>query len=71
MDLKASVAQAVHEPGCHRTGLDAQFGVDTRMLYNASGNCSRISDAYASPKLPTLLVTTQIAVVFCDTSSPT
>jgi hypothetical protein len=32
MDIEASAAQAVNEPGCHRTGLDAHLGVKTSVL---------------------------------------
>src|SRR4051794_40864621 len=56
LDIEASAAQAVNEPGCHRTGLDAHFGVDTSVLRNASRNCSRISGADAAPEPSALLV---------------
>src|SRR6476620_2795976 len=56
LDIETSAAQTVNEPGCHRTGLDAHFGVDTSMLRNASRNCSRIGGADAAPKPPALLV---------------
>src|SRR6478736_9582611 len=36
LDIEASAAQAVNEPGCHRTGFDAYFSVDTGMFRNAS-----------------------------------
>ena len=56
LDIEASAAQAVNEPGCHRTGLDAHFGVDTGMFRNASRNWPGISGADAAPKPPALLV---------------
>jgi hypothetical protein len=47
------------------------IGVDTSMLENASRNRSGIGRALTSPQPLALLVGTQIAVVFCHTSSPT
>src|SRR6478672_9538985 len=50
LDIEASAAQAVNEPGCHRTGLDAYFGVGTSMLRNPIRNWPGISGADAAPK---------------------
>src|SRR5215208_3201469 len=46
----------MNKPGCHRTGLDAHFGVDTSMLRNASRNWPGIGGADAAPEPPALLV---------------
>src|SRR3954465_15873151 len=55
-DIGGGAAQAVNEPGCHRTGLDAHFGVDTSIFRNASRNWLGISGADAAPKPSALLV---------------
>src|SRR3954467_11106393 len=46
----------MNKPGCHRTGLDAHFGVDTGMLRNTSRNWPGIAGADAAPEPLTLLV---------------
>src|SRR3954471_12591693 len=46
----------MNKPGCHRTGLDAHFGVDTSMLQNASRNWPGIGGADAAPEPLALLV---------------
>src|SRR3954452_12049956 len=46
----------MNKPGCHRTGLDAHFGVDTSMLRNASRNWPGIGGADAAPEPLALLV---------------
>src|SRR3954466_16043827 len=46
----------MNKPGCHRTGLDAHFGVDTSMLRNASRNWPGIGGADAAPEPFALLV---------------
>src|SRR3954451_21736367 len=56
LDIEASAAQAVNEPGRHRTGLDAHFGVDTSVFQNASRNWLGISGADAAPEPLALLV---------------
>src|SRR3954447_2307501 len=40
----------MNKPGCHRTGLDAHFGVDTSVLRNASRNWPGIGGADAAPE---------------------
>src|SRR3954464_5862003 len=40
----------MNKPGCHRTGLDAHFGVDTSMLRNTSRNWPGIGGADAAPE---------------------
>src|SRR3954447_10293002 len=46
----------MNKPGCHRTGLDAHFGVDTSMLRNTSRNWPGIGGADAAPEPLALLV---------------
>src|SRR3954447_20318781 len=46
----------MNKPGCHRTGLDAHFGVDTGMLRNTSRNWPGIAGADAAPEPLALLV---------------
>src|SRR3954468_526334 len=46
----------MNKPGCHRTGFDAHFSVDTSVLRNASRNWLGISGADAAPKPLALLV---------------
>src|SRR3954447_23897750 len=46
----------MNKPGCHRTGFDAHFGVDTSIFRNASRNWLGISGADAAPKPSALLV---------------
>src|SRR5215208_6783812 len=46
----------MNKPGCHRTGLDAHFGVDTSLLRNASRNWPGIGGADAAPEPLALLV---------------
>src|SRR3954451_23169552 len=40
----------MNKPGCHRTGLDAHFGVDTSVLRNTSRNWPGIGGADAAPE---------------------
>src|SRR6266851_984986 len=57
LDIKASAAQAVHEPGRHRAGLDTDFDVNnTGMPQHACRDRSGVSDACTSPEPPALLV---------------
>src|SRR4051794_9699031 len=44
------------KPGCHRTGLNAHFGVDTSVLRNTSRNWPGIGGADAAPEPLALLV---------------
>src|SRR3954468_9166822 len=46
----------MNKPGCHRTGLDAHFGVDTSVLRNTSRNWPGIGGADAAPEPLALLV---------------
>src|SRR3954469_3490695 len=46
----------MNKPGCHRTGLDTHFGVDTSLLRNTSRNWPGIGGADAAPEPLALLV---------------
>jgi hypothetical protein len=70
-DFEPEIAEFMHEPWRHRSGLDPYASVIPRMPAHQTPICSGIVGHWPRHSLRPALSTTQIAVIFCETSNPT
>jgi hypothetical protein len=70
-DFEPEIAKLVHEPWRHRSGLDLNAGVISRMPPTKTLICSETVGHCPRQRLRPVLSMTQIAVIFCETSNPT
>jgi hypothetical protein len=70
-DFEPEIAEFMHQPWRHRSGLDPYAGVIPRMPADQNGDLFWNRGALTPPSLRPALSTTQMAVIFCETSNPT
>jgi hypothetical protein len=70
-DFEPEIAEFMHEPWRHRSGLDPYSSVTSRMPADQNADLFWNRGALAPPEYAASLSTAQIAVIFCETSNPT
>ena len=70
-DFEPEIAEFMHQPWRHRSGLDPYTGVIPRMPADQNGDLFWNRGALTRQSLWPALSTTQMAVIFCETSNPT
>jgi hypothetical protein len=70
-DFEPEIAEFMHQPWRHRSGLDPYAGLVPRMPADQNGDLFWNRGALTPPKSVAGIVETQMAVIFCETSNPT
>jgi hypothetical protein len=68
--FEAEIAQFMHNPWRHRAGFDPYPSLVARVSAQVDADLFWNRGALTSPYSPAVLSTTQIGVIFCETSRP-